>query len=204
MLTDSPRSDEVLTADRGSGSSKILAVAIAVLISAVLLGGYFYLRNRHAQRNAPVAPVQTPSNQLKGPVRVHVLIDDPMLKRGETTIGGLVKNISRDELSLLAVELELRRRKDNEVERRTVPLVPPTLAPDQEGRYSIKLPAQQYGGVRLVGVKEGAAATLVAHTSAQGQRRPLEKLEPKTVIVQRPAPRGDEFINTPDNPGRVP
>lgn len=202
MLTDSPRSDEVLTADRGSGSSKILAVAIAVLISAVLLGGYFYLRNQHSQ--PLVAPVEPASNQSKGPVRVHVLIDDPMLKRGETTIGGLVKNVSRDELSLLAVELELRRRKDNEVERRTVPLVPPTLAPDQEGRYSIKLPAQQYGGVRLVGVKEGAAATLVAHTSAQGQRRPLEKLEPKTVIVQRPAPRGDEFINTPDNPGRVP
>jgi hypothetical protein len=204
MLTDSPRSDEVLTADRGSAVSKFLAVAVAVVLSAGVLGGYFYLRSRHAQRNAPIAPVETASDQPKGPARVHVVVDDPTLKRGETTIAGVVKNISKDELSLLAVELELRRRKDSELERRTIPLEPATLAPDQEGRYSIKLPAQQYGGVRLIGVKEGAAATLVAYTSSPGQRRPLEKLEPKTIIVQRPASRGEEFLNTPDNPGRVP
>jgi hypothetical protein len=204
MLTDSPHSDELFSESKGFGLSKLLAGLVAVVITAILLGGYFYLRNRHARQTAVVAPAQSEAALPKGPAKVHVMVDDPMLKGSETTIGGTVRNISPQELSHLIVELELRRRKDGNVERKTVSLEPSTLAPSQEGRYSVKLPAQEYGGVRLAGVTEGAAATMLVYTSSQGQRRPLEKTEPKTITVKRPVPAGEEFINTPDNPGRVP
>jgi hypothetical protein len=32
----------------------------------------------------------------------------------------------------------------------------------------------------------------------------METPATKTIIVGRPAPRGEEFINTPNNPGKVP
>src|SRR6267143_1492704 len=38
-----------------------------------------------------------------------------------------------------------------------------------------------------------------------GAQRPLEKTpDGKTIVVSRPRPRGEEFINTPDNPAKVP
>lgn len=199
MLIDS--NQEVL-AERSF--SKLLAVLVAVALSAILLSGYFYLRSRHAQRNAPAVPAQAATNLPKGPAKLHVLIDDPMLKGGETTIGGTVRNISSESLAGLSVELELRRRKDGNIETKQISVEPSTLSAEQEGRYEIKLAAQDYSGVRLVGLKS-SDASLLAYTSGPGQRRPLERTEAKTIVVQKPASRGgEEFINTPDNPGRVP
>jgi hypothetical protein len=40
-----------------------------------------------------------------------------------------------------------------------------------------------------------------------GARREPERLpqgKPKIVVVPRPRPKGEEFINTPDNPTRIP
>jgi hypothetical protein len=132
-----------------------------------------------------------------------VFVDEPTLKAGSSLIAGTVRNISNEELSGLTVELELWRRADSSSEMRTVVIEPANLAPNQEGRYIISLPAQEYASVRLSGFRSSDNA-LVAYTSAVGQKRPLEKTESKTVIVQRPVGRGEEFINTPDNPGRVP
>src|SRR4030095_7899324 len=127
-----------------------------------------------------------------------------MLKGSETLIGGTVKNISQEELSNVTVELELRRRKDGNVELKSLLLEPSLLRPDEEGRYSIKLLAQEYGGVRLLGLRSGPDSALLAYTSGPGLKRPLERTESKTIVVQRPASKGEDLINSPDNPGRVP
>ena len=40
------------------------------------------------------------------------MVDDALLQGGKTIIGGTVKNTSGEKLEGLAVELELKRRKD--------------------------------------------------------------------------------------------
>lgn len=200
-----PSTSETLV-EGSETSSKLIAGACAVLVAALLLGGYFFLRNRHARLTAASipSPVTPTASANKGPAKLQVLINEPTLKSGQSLISGTVKNISNEELSGLSVELELWKRADSSSEMKTVSIDPATLGPNQEGRYAISLPAQQYASVRLSGFRSGDNAVL-AYSSSLGQKRPLEKTESKTIIVQRPAGRGgDEFINTPDNPGRVP
>lgn len=203
MLSESPEQDE-LTASRGRYGIKFLAVISALVISAVLLTGYAILRKRHAARTAASAVQEKvePAGP-KGPAKVHILVDDPLLQSGNTVLGGTVKNISQEELTGLTVQLELRRRKDGSIEEKSLPLEPASLAPDQEGKYSARFPSQQYASMRLAGIKLNDS-TLLAYSSGPGQKRPLEKTESKTVVVQRPGSSRDEFINTPDNPGRIP
>jgi len=106
-------------------------------------------------------------------------------------------------LSGLAVVLELRRRKDGGIEESLLPVTPGQLGPDQEGVYSMKAPAQDFASIRLAGLKADPQSTLVAYTSSQGKKRPPERLEPRTIVVKRAGKPG-EFINSPDNPTRVP
>ena len=205
MISNSSRTDELFATSKSSSASKVLGVVSALAIAGLLLGGYAYLRRRHAASNVkPPAPVaESKSATPKGPAKVHVLIDDPLLKSGETIIGGTVKNISNDNLTGLSVELELWRRKDGTADQKSITLDPSTLSPSQEGKYAVKFRAQEYASVRLIGVKENNS-TLLAHSSGQGEKRPLEKTESKTVVVGKRSSSKDEFINTPDNPGRVP
>jgi hypothetical protein len=191
---------------QGIFSARVLAGLAAIVVTALLLGGYAILRRRHAARNVAAAAVPAPvTTGPKGPAKVHVLVDDPMLKAGQTLLGGTVKNVSSEPLTGLAIEMELRRRKDGEVELMLVELQPASLGAGEEARYGVTLPAQQYGSVRLAGVRENQSG-LLAYTSGSGQKRPLERTESKTIIVRggRSGSRNEEFINSPDNPMRVP
>jgi hypothetical protein len=208
MSIDSPQVQPVLDERSGIGS-KILAAVCALAVTAILLGGYAVLRKRHAEQNlaasAKVASEkEVAANVPKGPPKIHVLIDDPMLKGGETLIGGTVKNISNEGFANVFVELELRRRKDGGVEQLSVPTEPAQLGPGGEGRYEVKFPAQQYGSVRLIGIRP-AESDLLAYTTGQGIKRPFEKTASKTIVIGKASgSRNDEFLNTPDNPQRVP
>jgi hypothetical protein len=204
MLTDSTHT-ELLIEENGSTGRKLVAVVCAVAVTAIVFAGFIYLRKRSAQqRLAAIAAQVPPSDVPKGPAKAHILVDDALLKGGQTIIGGTVKNISGEKLSGLTVALELRRRKDGSLEQTSAEVEPNDLEPDQEGRYVLKLPAQQYISVRLTGLKGGRDSALLAYTAASGQKRPPERLEPKVVTVPRPAGRGGEFLNSPDSPARVP
>lgn len=204
MLTDSVDS-ELLQEEKASFSRKLVAGLLALVFTAAVLSGYLYFRNRHAKQTLSQSESkQALTNAPKGPVKAHVLMDEALLKSGQTIIGGLVKNTSQETLSGLTVELELKRRTGGASERMTVPLIPSQLQPNEEGRYSLKLPAQQFGGVRLASLTCEPNATQLAFTTAVGQKRPLEKIEPKVVVIPRPPSRGGEFLNSPDNPARVP
>ena len=113
-----------------------------------------------------------------------------------------VKNISDRDLSDLFVVIEMRRRKDGGIEDVALPVSPPILQPQQEGAFSLKAAAQDFASIRLAGVKAEPQSNLVAYTSSQGKKRPPERFEPKIVVVKRSGKPG-EFINTPDNPGRI-
>jgi hypothetical protein len=202
MLIDPSRTNP-LDEPTANESSKAIAAIAAIAVTGLLLAGYFYIRSRLGHKTPAAAPVVTTSSAPKGPAKVHVLVDDAMLKGSATTLGGSVKNISQENLSGLKVDLELRRRKDGDTEIKSIDVQPDTLSPQQEGRYVVTLSALDYSAGRLVAVRK-SDDSLLAYTSGQGQKRPPERIESKTIVVERPAPKGEVFINTPDNPGRVP
>jgi len=99
--------------------------------------------------------------------------------------------------------IELRRRKNGGLEESVLPVTPAQLQPEQEGSYSVTMPAQNVASIRLVGLKADPQSALIAYSSSQGKKRTPERLEPRTIVVKRSGKPG-EFINSPDNPGRVP
>jgi len=205
MINDPFHPEEAIAREKDSGKRRLFAVVCAVGLTAILLAGYTYIRKYHAQQlvasNTP-PPVAADSGP-KGPTLAHVVIDEPTIAKGITTIGGVVKNVSKQELTGLSVVIELRRRKDGGLEESVIPVTPAQLQPDQEGFYAVKLPAQDFASIRLAGVKADPQSNLIAYSSSQGKKRTPERLEPKTIVVKRAGKPG-EFINTPDNPGRVP
>lgn len=204
MINNPFHQEEAIEQQHESNRRLLLGIVCAVAVTALLVAGYAYIRRYHAQRTlAENAPPPVTDSGPKGPPVAHVVIDEPTLERGFTVIGGIVKNTSDRELSGVSVVLELRRRKDGGLEEVTLPVTPAALQPKQEGVYSMKAPAQDFASIRLAGVKADPQSTLMAYTSAQGKKRPPQRFEPKTVVVKRSG-RPGEFINTPDNPGRVP
>lgn len=204
MINDPFHPEEAVAREQESNKRKLLAVVCAVAVTALLLAGYGYIRKYHAQKviasNTPPPVVETGP---KGPALAHVVIDEPSLSKGVTTIGGVVKNISKQELTGLSVVIELRRRKDGGLEESVLPVTPAQLQPEQEGSYSVTLQAQNVASIRLVGLRADPQSSLIAYSSSQGKKRTPERLEPRTIVVKRPGKPG-EFINSPDNPGRVP
>jgi hypothetical protein len=204
MINDPLRAEENLARENESRKGKLLAVVCAVAVTAILLVGYGFIRKYYAQRAiAENTPASVADPGPKGPPVAHIIIDEPTLEKGMTTIGGVVRNISKQELSNLSVVLELRRRKDGGLEQSALPVTPTPLQPEQEGSYAMKISAQEFASIRLAGLKADPQSALVAYTSAQGKKRTPERLEPRTIIVKRSGKPG-EFINTPDNPGRIP
>jgi hypothetical protein len=190
-----------------SSGLKLIAVTCALLVTAAVFTGYAYIRKRHAQvlaraQQDMAAQNTSAQNTAKGPPKVHISMDDALLKSGRTIIGGSVKNISGEKLGGLSVELELRRRGGGSPEQRLVALEPPQLESEQEGRYSLTVSSRDYGSVRLVGLRGGPDSQLLAYTSEPGQKRPPERLEPKVIPGQKRSQ--NEFLNSPENPTRVP
>lgn len=192
--------------DEGSSRARsLIAVICALLIASVVVGGYFYLRKRHAQQTLAAAQAeQTPVSEPKGPPKVQIFVDEAISKGDQTLVGGTVKNISNESLSALSVDLELIRRKRATNEKALVQVQPSQLAPQQEGHYSLSLLTADYGSVKLAGLRGGPTSSSLVYIAAPGQKRPAEKVEAKTIIVKRPSTGNDGFLNTPDNPSRVP
>jgi hypothetical protein len=203
MINDPFHPEEAIAREKDTTRRKLLGVVCAVAITALLLAGYAFIRRFHTQQ---ILENQTPPPATetgpKGPPVAHILVDEPLLDKGVTTIGGVVKNISQAQLSGLAIDLQLHRR-NGQNEQRLVPVGPDTLQPQQEGTYALKLPASEYASVTLVGLRADPDAKPIVFTKSPGKPRPPERLQPKTVIMRRPG-RPGEFINTPDNPARVP
>ena len=187
------------------GRRIVVGVLCAVLLTAALFGGYLYLRKRHARETA--ARELAEANQFKPvlPPKAQIYVDDAMMKGGQTIIGGTVQNISGEQLSDLSVEINLTRRKDGFRETKVIPLEPHDLAPEEQGRYSFAVIAQDYSTARVLGLKSGSLKAQIPFKTLPGAQRPPEKTpEGKTIVVSKPRRRGEEFLNTPDNPAKVP
>jgi hypothetical protein len=184
--------------------TKRLAIGIlcALVLTGLLFGGWFILRKRHERQVAAAAELEVKKNVAK----VLVSVDDPVVNGKSTTLSGTVQNISNEPLTNLAVELQLRRRVGGGVDLRAIVPESPDLAPNATTRYSAQVPTQDYITSTFLRVLGGNdRATIAAKAQRGAPRPPMDPPPSKTVVVDKPrSNKGDEFINTPSNPGRVP
>lgn len=180
----------------------LVGILCAVLLTGGVLGGYMLLRRRHERQVAAAAEAEV---KRKAP-KVEVFVDDAMVNGKTTTLGGTVHNISTENLQNIAVELQLRRRVGSGLDTKVV--VPETtdLAPDARAHYSIQVATDDYISATFLRVVGGSDRAAVPFKALPGTPRPpMDPPGSKTIVVEKKSQgKGDEFINTPNNPGRVP
>jgi hypothetical protein len=180
----------------------LVGVLCAILLTGAVLGGYMALRKRHERQVAAAAEAEV---KRKAP-KVEVFVDDALVNGKTTTLGGTVHNISSENLQNIAVELQLRRRVGSGLDTRVVEPETTDLAPDARAHYSIQVATEDYISATFARVVGGADRAAVPYKALPGNPRPPMDAPPsKTIIVDKRKPgKGDEFINTPNNPGRIP
>lgn len=187
----------------------IIITIACLLIAAIILAAYFIFYREtppppNAQGQGPAASTASRSTE------VQIFEDEPLLKDSQAVVGGRVRNISRESLSGLSLEIELKRRSGGNTEMRSIKVEPNELAPGAEGKYSFTLPRQEFSGTTIKHLRSASRPDSIVFKTSPGARRPKEpphEQPTRTVIIeQRPSTRSkdDEFINTPDNPTRVP
>lgn len=144
-------------------------------------------------------------------VEAKIFVDDAMLKKPHAIIGGTVENVGGEKLKGLTVEIELRARKDGTIDKREVPVIPSDLAPGEKGRYSLKVLSDEWGSSKVTTLRSASRAEGIAFKPLLGAQRPPERAQGSPNWSRengdarpRAKPRGEEFINTPDNPVSVP
>ncbi|HEX8473673.1 MAG TPA: hypothetical protein VF666_06540 [Pyrinomonadaceae bacterium] len=182
-----------------------------LLLVSVLIANGCQSASRTETRNDAQAQTHTAVKEKakEKVVAARIYEDEAMLKGSQAVIGGTVENVASERLEKLSLELELKRRKDQSTEIRSLEIKPQTLAPGERGRYSLALPSNVWSGSRIVRLRSATRAEDIAYKSEVGARRPPERLPESTTVVlpQTQRPRrstGEEFINTPDNPEKIP
>jgi hypothetical protein len=179
--------------------------AAASLVPLLLFSGCQTRTQSNAVRSSGPTPEKVESKTP--PPAANIFVDDAMLAKPYAIIGGTVENIGGERLENLSVEIELRRREGGSTERREVAVEPADLDPGKRGKYSLKVLSDEWGSSRVVSLRGGAAREDVAFKTQPGAKRPPEKIGGNVVIVKTPARKrsnGEEFINTPDTPIKVP
>jgi hypothetical protein len=189
--------------EKRHGRRLLVGILCALLLTSGIFGGYLFLRKRHERQVAAAA--EAARKKALAP-RVEIYVDDPTLNDKKTLLGGELHNISNEPLRDLAVELELTRRNTGKLEKRVVTPEQTELGPDARTRYGLELLVQDYASSRLVRIVSGDSHADTPFKAFPGAPRPpMEAPASKTVIVNRPRPaRGEEFLNSPDKPARVP
>jgi hypothetical protein len=206
--SDNSETESTLFAPQKTRSSISILVSIvfALAVACGLFYSYLYLRNKHAAQLPAVSKISV--NNGKAVVvaetpQTQIAQDETWAKNGKAIIGGTVRNISYNKSNKLIIELEMKRRADGATENIEVEVLPKNIAPGEQGKFSLQVPSHDYSGLRILRLKDAENSTNIAFASVPGAPRPVEPAhEAKTIIVQRPAARarGEEFLNTPDNP----
>jgi hypothetical protein len=196
------------TEERGSFMTRGIAIACALGLTAALTMGYLMLRKRHAERlRAEQQAAQAQEAKPAPSPLLQLFVDDAMIKGAQAVLGGTVLNISGEKLTDLSVELELKRRKDSGSEIRTLIVEPRELSPQEQGRYALNVPSGEYRESRVLHIRSGGGSGEIPFKMLPGAQRPPEKPpETKVTAVKQPPKRGkgEEFINTPDTPVKIP
>ncbi len=205
--TSSPEEEFHLTADtvgRKSLAAKVWPALLALALTVGLLGGYFYLRGRN-ERTLAERRAETEKARAVAPPVAQVFQDEVRLAGGQAVVGGTVRNISGERLEGLSVEIELKSRIGDGKEVRQVAVEPRDLPPGQEGKYSLQIAPKAWAGVSVARLISATRGGEIPFKPELGARRPAEGRPPPTVVVApQPRRKGDDYINTPDTPIRIP
>lgn len=193
----------------GSGAAtKIVAVICAVGLACALLAGFLFLKKRHEDKLAAAVRAEQEAKAAKAaaPPQAQVFQDEVRLAGAQALVGGTVRNISGSPLEGLSVEIALKGRTPQRgVERRTVQISPGNLRPGEDGKYALQISPDEWAGAQVVRLHSDARNADVPFKPEAGERRPTEKPPaPKVVVEQKPRRKGDDFLNTPDTPIRIP
>ena len=198
-----PDSEVIPLEEEESRHTRRLAVGVlcALILTGSVFGGYLFLRKRHERQVAATAALEATK---KAAPKVEVAVDDAMIDGKKSVLGGEIHNISGETLHNVAVELQLRKRTGAGVERRVVTPETAELPPDGRTRYRLEVAVQDYSSATFSKVLTGDTHTALAFKAFPGAARPaIETPASKTVVVPRPAPKGEEFLNTENNPGKI-
>jgi len=182
----------------------LVGILCALILTGSVFGGYIYLRKRH-ERQVAAAESASLQNGRKAPPKVEVLVDDAITNGGKSLLAGTIHNISNEPLRNVAVELQLRRRSGSGIETRIVTPESTNLAPDARARYQVEVPVQDYVSATFARVVGGDDHAAIPFKALPGAPRPaMEAPAGKTIVVSRPAPKGEQFLNSEKNPQKVP
>jgi hypothetical protein len=183
----------------------LVGVLCAVLLTGAVFGGYLFLRKRHERQVAAAEAAAIEAAKHPKP-KVEVLVDEPTMNGKTSTLGGTIHNISGEQLHNLAVELQLRKRAGSGVETRTINPESADLEPDGKTHYKFDVAVSDYISatfLRVVSIS-GDTRAAIPFKALPGTPRPAMELpQPKQMTVNKPASKDEEFINTPNNPGRL-
>ncbi|HYW73240.1 MAG TPA: hypothetical protein VE961_19625 [Pyrinomonadaceae bacterium] len=181
----------------------LVGMLCALVLTGSVCGGYLYLRKRHERQVAAAAAAEKVEKEK---AKVEVAVDEARTEGKKSILSGTIHNISNDALHNVAVELQLRRRTGGATEARIVNPESSELAPDAKTRYKLEVPVSDYNSFTFSRVLTGEPHLAIAFKAMPGAERPPLPPVPagKTIIVQRPAPKDGEFLNTEQNPGKIP
>ena len=138
--------------------------------------------------------------KVSKPPAVNVLVNEPLLKGSQAVIGGTIQNVSNETLNDLIIEVELTGRDDGGKSLKELQVTPASISPGGDGSYSFTVSNREWSASKIVRIRSRAQAEDLAFTTQPGAKRPPERTpDGKTIIVQRPKPKGEEFINSPDD-----
>lgn len=186
-----------------TSSPNLLKLLLAVSC-AILIFNSFGCRNEVKTAQAPTNQDLIRQAQKRGEVKVKVIENEPTLRGSQSVIGGIIQNQSEDRLDNISLSLELSRRGDGGKEVREVALTPDSLAPGEEGKYSLTVSNHDWASSKILKVKSKDAPAGVGFITEVGARRPPERMpDGKTIVIQKPKPKGEEFLNSPDDPDPI-
>ena len=181
----------------------LVGIVCALLLTGSVCGGYLFLLKRHERQVAAAAAAEKVEKEK---AKVEVAVDEARTEGKKSILGGTIHNISNDNLHNIAVELQLRRRTGGTTEARIVMPESTDLAPDARTHYRLEVPVQDYNSATFARVVTGEPRLAIAFRALPGAERPPLPPVPagKTIVVSRPAPKDGEFLNSEQNPGKVP
>jgi hypothetical protein len=182
--------------------SRLLPLRAFILVLAISAAGC--AKSKDQGGGARSSNLQSNVKVTKAPA-LNVLENEAVLRGSQALIGGTVQNVSGQKIDNLLIDLELSRRDDGGKTLKQVQIMPASLSPGEEGKYSLTISNREWSGSKILRIRSGTGSVEdVAFTSQPGAKRPRERTpEGKTIVVERPRPKGEEFINTPDNPDPV-
>ncbi|HEX7175958.1 MAG TPA: hypothetical protein VF240_11920 [Pyrinomonadaceae bacterium] len=140
------------------------------------------------------------NTRVSKPPAVNVFENEPLLKGSQAVIGGTIQNVSNQKLTDLIVEVELTGRVGGGRTLKEMQVTPASISPGETGSYSLTISNREWAASKIVRLRSLIQAEEVAFNTLPGAKRPPERTpEGKTIIVQKPKPKGEEFINSPDD-----